>query len=359
MRHRWLILFLTAGCATAAPEIPQASHGDGVLLSDAARQWVRVAEVEPSPVLNKVLAPGRVEVRVDADLRISAPAPGRVATVHVREGMRVAAGDLLVSIHSAEAAQKRGDLRALRVSLEAARAELARQDRLLASGVGLEVERLRAEAEVRRAEAAIGAAWHETSLLGDGAGSAIELRAPRDGTVVDLLVRPGLAVSPDSGPLVAVSSTDALQVRLEVYEDDLRRITIGQPVSLQAGDGDVPVVGHVIEVADAAEPVRRRGPVLVDVPELPPGWVPGTLVQGGIAAGAAAPLGVPATSVVIRPDNTRVVYVEDPEGRLVQRPVEVGRVTDGVAPIVAGLTAGERVVVDGALLIDAYADSLL
>jgi cobalt-zinc-cadmium efflux system membrane fusion protein len=286
------------------------------------------------------------------------PAPGRVREVLVREGTRVDAGTPLVVFDSADAAQARADVTTMEVEVRAARAEFERQERLAASGVGLAVEQLRAEAEVRRAEADLAAARSVAEMFGPGQGGTVTLRAPMAGVVLDVDARPGQVATPDSGPLVSVAHTEALHVRLDVYEDELRRVSVGQRVHVVPADGSVAVDGTVVEVSDAADPTTRRGPVLVEVGLLPEGWVAGRHVRGRIDGAPVADLAVPVSSVVIRPDRSRVVYVEE-EGALVPRTVDVGRVVDGLVPVIAGLRPDDRIVVEGALLVDAMADRLL
>lgn len=354
-----LVLVLLAGCFGSGSDALDEPPNDGTIrLDDASRAWVRTDAVTRSPILARVDAPGRVAVRLDADARMSVAVAGKVDAVHVREGARVSAGDPLFTLDSGEAARIRAELSALEVELELARAELARQERLAASGVGLEVDRLRAQADVERAHAAVTAARHEVQLIGDGRGANVVVRAPIDGVVVDVDARPGLVVGPDSGPLVTIARTDDLHVRLEVYDEDLRRVAVGQDVDVHSDNG-APIRGRVVQVADAADPGSRRGPVLVEVDQPHPSWVPGRMVRGSIHTGPAAPLAVPVKAVVLRPDRTRVVYVETAEGALVQRPVSVGRVVEDLVPVLAGLEEMDRIVVDGALLVDSLADSLL
>jgi cobalt-zinc-cadmium efflux system membrane fusion protein len=63
------------------------------------------------------------------------------------------------------------------------------------------------------------------------------------------------------------------------------------------------------------------------------------------------PRPVVPNGTVIQGDGQNVVYVEKSPGRFESRPVTIGaRVKDGVA-IMTGLQAGDRVVVDGVMLL--------
>src|SRR4030095_2667544 len=51
-----------------------------------------------------------------------------------------------------------------------------------------------------------------------------------------------------------------------------------------------------------------------------------------------------------------VVYVEQKEGAYERRPIKLGRRGDSLVEVLAGLTAGEKVVVSGNLLMDGQAE---
>lgn len=357
---RSLALTLSIGCSSMAGHAPADPDATNATRLDAvASEWIRTQAVASVAVPDRIDAPGWLVLLHDAEARLATPVPGRVAQVHVREGARVRAGDPLVTLDSAEAVHLRSEAAAADVELRVAEAEFERQERLAESGLGLMVDRMRAEADLQRARMARDAARQAAAILGEGKGSALVLRAPIDGVVVDLDLRPGQAVSPDDGPLLDVAHTDRPFARLDVYEDALNRVEVGQSVLVTSSSGDGSARGRVVEVAGAADPRTRRGPVLVELEEVPAGWVAGRMVRGRIDGAPAAPLAVPVTAVVVRPDRARVVYVEQDDGQLVQRPVEVGRVVDGIVPVISGLQPNERVVVQGALLIDAYSDQLL
>lgn len=353
-----LFFLCLIGCGAGATEqVERPTEVTDVTPTPTSR-WIATSAASQHRLPTRIDAPGRVVVEAGSDARLSMPAAGRVREVLVRAGAHVSLGQPLLVFDAAEAASVRSEAAALEVELRAAVAEFERQQRLAASGVGLAVELLRAEADVHRAEAALAAARSAAELFGPGDASTVTLRAPMAGVVLEVVARPGLIATPDSGPLVSVAHTDALHVRLEVYEDELRRVAIGQPASIVAADGSPPARGTVIEVADAADPATRRGPVLVELDPIPEGWVAGRHVRGRIDAAPAAELAVPVSAVVIQPDRSRVVYVEQ-DGAYLARRVEVGRVVDGLVPVLTGLHPDERVVIEGALLVDAMADRLL
>ena len=95
----------------------------------------------PPPV---VQAPARLAFRDGAVSQINLPIPGRVTAVHVKTGDWVKAGDPLLTLSSPEAAAARASLAAAQAEHDAAKREVARQDQMATSGVGIDSERVAA-----------------------------------------------------------------------------------------------------------------------------------------------------------------------------------------------------------------------
>ena len=70
-------------------------------------------------------------------------------------------------------------------------------------------------------------------------------------------------------------------------------------------------------------------------------------------------ISLPVESVLIKNGTDRIVYVRDEEGHYQARSVRTGMSRDGRVVILEGVTAGENVVVHGALLLDGESEQLL
>jgi multidrug efflux pump subunit AcrA (membrane-fusion protein) len=75
------------------------------------------------------------------------------------------------------------------------------------------------------------------------------------------------------------------------------------------------------------------------------------LVTVGLTTPARADVSVPASAVLLQRDG-HFVYVEESRGTLRRQPVDVGPALGGTVPVVHGLRSGDRVVTQGALLVD-------
>jgi multidrug efflux pump subunit AcrA (membrane-fusion protein) len=140
-------LLALTGCREGTPPAEQASERPAVT--------VRVHAVRPEPVPIEREVPGTVRARTTTV--VASTLQGYVAEVRVREGSRVAVGDLLVRLDDAE------------VLAQVARAQAARQGAVAARD---EASQTLAEGRAREAEAAAALAEARAGL--DGLGHAVE-----------------------------------------------------------------------------------------------------------------------------------------------------------------------------------------
>ena len=76
--------------------------------------------------------------------------------------------------------------------------------------------------------------------------SAARVASPSDGTVIALHVRVG--ERPGDRGIASLGNTDRMAAELEVYQTDVRRLTVGQEVSLTAAALDKPLRGKVSRI---------------------------------------------------------------------------------------------------------------
>jgi len=101
-------------------------------------------------------------------------------------------------------------------------------------------------------------------LLAEAAWERTRLRAPIDGTVLQVQVRAGeLASASPEQPLIALGDVSALRVRTEVEERDVAKVRIGQAVVVRTDAyPDREFAGKVASMAQSLSAGRivQRGP---------------------------------------------------------------------------------------------------
>jgi cobalt-zinc-cadmium efflux system membrane fusion protein len=285
--------------------------------------------------------------------------PGRVAAVLVRAGEVVRAGTPLLTIDSADAAAGRAALDQATTRLASAENMFKRQVEMVQKGVGLEIDRQEAEARLKEARAEQERARHAAGLIGSGQGNRITVRAPSDGVVITIRAAVGASVAPGGDPLLELGDPSRLQVVAQVPEGELRRVAVGQEAEVELPALAMRVAAKVENFSPRVDPDSRRTQLYLALAKRTEGLRAGMLAQVNLKVTAEEGLSVPTAAVLIKDGKRRVVYVERPDGTFEVRDVQTGQNRDGRVVILQGLKAGERIVVQGTLLLDTQAEQLL
>lgn len=306
-----------------------------------------------------VRAPARVAFRDGAVSEVDTPTPGRITAVHVKLGDRVKAGDALITLTSADAAGARASLSAAAASYDAAVQETARQDHMAQSGVGVETDRVAAQARLRQAQAELERSRTTTSLLGGGAGSVVVIRAPIEGTVIGRRATVGAVAQPGGDSLIELGNPSSLWLVADVFERDLGGVREGAEVDLELSMRTEPLKGHVMSVGSALTGTTRTAPVYITLDEAAPDLRAGMFARAVIKAPAGETIFLPAEAVLVKDGKTFLVYVKTGDDTFTARAVKVGRSVGGQIAVLSGLQPGEVVAIKGALLLDGAAEQML
>jgi membrane fusion protein, heavy metal efflux system len=365
--HAVALALLASACSSTADgqtteHAPPAStpRPDGtVRVQPQSRSYVVSQPVALDTTSAIVRAPAKVAFRDGAVSQVSTPVPGRVTAIQVKTGDRVKAGDVLLVLSSPDAAAARASAAAALAEHEAATKELARQESMASTGVGIDSERVSAQAKLRQSEAELARARTTAAILGDGGGATITLRAPIDGTIIARRATLGGIAQPGGDALIEIGNPTALWLVAEVFERDLAQVHDGAAVDIEVSTLKTPVRGHIVALGSALTGSLRTAPVYVGFDGDPQGLRAGMFARAAIRAGADKTIVLPAAAVLIKDGKHHVVYVKTEADVFAPREVEVGPSVDGMVQVLSGLQTGEEVVVKGALLLDGAADQLL
>lgn len=180
--------------------------------------------------------------------------------------------------------------------------------------------------------------------------------ADQSGTVTDRQVNVGDYVSAGAA-LYSLASLTSLWAWLEVYEQDIATVRLGQPVKMEmtAYPGKV-FSGSVSFIDPRIDAVTRTARVRVDIDnrdgQLKPDMFLTATVQTGSTAGDV--LWIPRGAVLWTGPRSVVYVVEDGGYRL--REVTLGQSINQGYEVIEGLSEGENIVSQGAFVIDASAE---
>jgi RND family efflux transporter MFP subunit len=343
MRTGWLMV--VAG-ALACRHAPEAEDDDKPAPAQVTCRPAAAATIDDLVDVTGVIAP---PPKLDAV--VSSPVPGRVALVAVEEGDRVVAGTLLAMVEDpalgAGSLEARAGVESATAQRAAADQEVARQERLVASGIGARKDLDDARAKATAANADVAAASARAGLAGAQLARR-EIRAPRAGVVLHVQRRVGESVDGTTAtPIAEVADLSVLELHAQAPPAALRPLRDGMHATVTVLGSDAPVAATVVRVAPAVDPTTLLGLVRIALASAE-GIPVGTSATARISIGQRPGVRVPASALrrsLVGEDE--VVVCEG--GTAHVRKVAIGSRGDQGVEIKDGLKAGEQVVVDHVL----------
>ena len=327
---------------------------------DSQRVQVPTVAAQPADMPIVVSVPGSVvsASRIDLSSRVV----GFIKRLDVREGDKVAKGQILVEVDKSDISetikQAQASVAAARDDLDDAARDVTKYETLSDKGF-LATETLR-KVKVRREISRSTLARAEAALAQANAQlTYADVASPVDGVVVARSRNPGeLAVA--GAPILTIEPRESLVLRVFVPESQVARIDVGMAVDASVDTLPGPLPGTVIRVVPAGDPATRR--YQVDVSAVgAPRLMPGMFGRVGFNFGGAPTLAVPTAAVARRGGLDGVFVTTDGVARF--RWVRLGRAWADQIEVVSGLTAGDRIVAkpdaslrEGAAIVEAGLD---
>ncbi len=346
------ITILNAGCSGGKQESATAGRGSTVA------KGVVLETLQLKELIERQEAVGTVKAITTA--LVAARIAGSITSLTVKEGDRVRKGELLATIEASEtaagaAASKAGAEEAKR-GLDEARARKKLADATFQRYRNLFAEQAvtRQEFENRQAEQEIasqGVARAESRLLQadelSRAASTVagyaRVLAPLAGLVTSKSVDRGATVFPGM-PLITIEEDSGYRLEVQAPETLKSRIAVGQAVEVLLEGSVGTQQGRIVEIVPVVDPASRTFMVKVELTIK--GLRSGAYGKVFFPVGTAKGLMVLKSAVVERGSLTSV-WVVDGQNVARMRLVKPGKVIGDHVEILAGLSSGERIVVNG------------
>ena len=183
----------------------------------------------------------------------------------------------------------------------------------------------------------------------------VALYANAEGTVVERKVTQGQYVNAGE-TLMTLADLSEIWIKADVYEDQLPQIHPGQDVDITAEAlPNRKLHGHVQFIEPTTNPQTRTVPVHVHLANPGMRLMPGMFVSATFVSRAAGPTVVVPRVAVLDTGTRKLVYVAKADGVFEAREVQVGAPTEDLFPVMKGLKAGDKVVLNGNFMIDSQA----
>lgn len=353
---------------SAVADATKQPEGDATTISYLKeQQWTNpfwTVMVREGEVRSSVRVPAVIAPLTGGEAIVSAPAGGRYASPSMPSiGDRVAAGQILGRLEPrlAQGGDDRATLAATvaeaRASLDAARADQSRAERLLAERAvpARRVEDARrataiAEARLTAADARL-AQRDEVLRSGGGAasGNAFALRAPIAGRIVEVHAAAGASFD-EGAPLFRIIRTDRveLQAQLPPSEAPLGEFIKALAFEVPGRSDAITLTPHHVHDAGVIDPKTRALPVQIEVDNRGGQLLIGQTGTAVIYSGRTQKMPVVPKDAVLMESGRPYVFVQVGGESFARRYVEIGARDGAAIGVRAGVAPGDRVVTRGA-----------
>lgn len=355
----------TADSAVAADSAEAKTAKGSFSLSPEQQSRIHLVVATKSFFQPSIEATGTVAFNGDRSTQVLSPVSGPVSRLFVEVGAAVGRGTPLAAVASPDFATAIATYRKAQATYRHLR-KIADQDEQLFKTDAISRRDVEAaQVEAQGAAADRDAALEQLRALGvnpsavaDGSANAVTamIRSPIEGVVVERNINPGQLLQAGSTPAFTIADLSSMWVLANVFEADLPNVRKGQSATVSSSAMPTPITGRVDYVAALVDPASRATSVRITVPnrgQLKRDMYVRVSINSDLKRNGIL---IPEASVLRDEQNLPFVFVETAPGQYSRRSITLGAHVGSNYEIASGVTAGEKVVAEGALFLQ-FAES--
>ena len=361
-----LVVSLLAACGGAADPVAGEEHqehatGTGPEVTLNADQisaiGLTTGSMEKRGLKTSLKANGKLVLPPEKEAQASVLIGGIVRDIPVQEGQHVEKGATLATLENLEYLQLQQDYLETAANLRVMDADLKRQQDLHTDRINATKTLERAQADLTSAQARVATMAAKLRMFGadptrlspETIGSSYALRAPIAGNLKHIAITLGQFAEPNK-PLFELVDNTGLHIDLNVFEQDIARVHVGQKVVF--GHAGEPVGQHtatVFAMNKAFENDQQAVLVHARLDDTGEELLPGMFIEALIMTDSTQAWSLPSEAVVSNGDE-HYVYVETEAGHFRQAAVRIGASELGYTEIVPidAIAPEARIVIKGA-----------
>jgi len=347
-------------------EVPPARVENGRVVVEPGSPPAASVSIETAqpPAAVTLALNGRIVWDDNVTTRLFTPFAGRVTAIHAEAGQSIEAGAPLAAIASPDFGQAQADARRAATDFALAERTVSRLRELSEHGAAAQKDLQAAEADLDRTRLEKQRTGKRLALYGAAEADvdqAYVMKSPIAGVVVEKNVNPGAELRSDqmlantpqlAAPLFVITDPTKLWIQIDVPERDYTGLRVGQTFVIKSASlPGQSCTGRVEVLSDSLDPntrtVKARGSLVNDRRLLKAE----AFVTAEFTLPPEAGTEISAKAVFLRGDK-HCVLVEEAPGRYARREVTLGGERGGRCIITNGVVSGQRVVVEGAILLE-------
>ena len=357
-------LLILASCSSKQSEQEVKTYtlkGDTIVVEENSiiATKLKTETVQETSHRQEMFSTGTVTAIPNFYAEIAPPFSGRVTKVHLKLGMKTQPGTPLFEMASPDFTEVQKSLLQAKSEMNAARANLNRQQDLHAHGVAAEraLEEAQTLYDMQQQEyenAASSLRIYGINPENFSLGQSLVVSSPIAGEVIVNDIVLGHYIREDDDALVKIAQLNKVWVVGEVKEKDLGFINQLEEAKISfAAYPDKEITGKIYHIDEVVDENTRSVKVMIECENEDNLLKPGMYVSVRFMNKPRNTILVPAKSV-LQHDDRSFVFVEVADGNFMRRNVVTGDSVDDKIIITSGLESNETIITEGAFyLLDA------
>ena len=203
------------------------------LIPDSILKKMVIDTVTECPLVDAITLTGSVDFNQDNQVNIYPLVSGNIEDVKVQLGDHVTAGQVLAVVKSSEMAGYSSNLVNAETNLRVAKKNLEAQKDLFSSGLASQLDVTSAQSNYDQAVAQLEMVKRVLKINGNNTQGDYVIKAPISGFIVQKNITNNTAIRADNGAnLFTISDLKNVWIQANVYESNISKVHMGDPVSI-------------------------------------------------------------------------------------------------------------------------------
>jgi len=347
-----LIMLILFGCENTDSE-NQKPDNTSYCLNEKFKQELTFEQPVMQAVIEGIPLTGVVETNPDKVIHFVSLMGGIISNTYFSLGDKVAKGQVLAELRSAELSSLQAELNGLESQLKLAENKLQSTQSMFADGISSRKELSEAQSELDILKSEKSKVTATLNLYSAKAEKDVfQIKAPVSGIITAKSISGGTQISAEGESLFTVSDLREVWIMVNVYASNVRHIEEGMTVEIKTlSYPDKIFKGKVAAISQVYDDEARVLKARVVLPNADLKLKPGMLVDVvALKLQNTEAASIP-TSAIVFDDNQNFVIVYKSDCELEIRRVEILARGNGTVFITEGIGVNEKVVTKNQLLI--------
>lgn len=342
------LLIIVAACGEAPKPAPKS-----FVLSENMKKKIEITRVNQVPLEGELQLTGKVIPDENNLVNIYPMVGGIVTSVDAEIGELVNTQKPLVVINSGEAREFEKEYIAAKDEYELAKKNYEIQLELNKTKFSSDRELAYSRKDLQLSKAELARLEEVYKVYSLTKGGNYVIKSPVAGFVVEKKIGPGMQIRSDMNDyILSVARLEEVYVALNIYENDIAKVQIGQPVRIASFSyPDSIVFGRIDRIENMVDPITRTVKARIKIKNSHFRLKPEMNCQGTVIYRENKRMIAVPRSALIFDKSKHFVLAYQSDRKIETRQVEVFRETEDWVYISSGIRSGEKVISKNQLFI--------